>query len=73
MEIMVRGVAKSYPEDLLLTDLMGLEKVETPEYVTVAVNDEFVEGPDVAARRLKDGDSVEFLYFMGGGDGGRRG
>ncbi|MDR1036710.1 MAG: sulfur carrier protein ThiS [Deltaproteobacteria bacterium] len=69
MEITVRGVTKTFPDELLLTDLMGLEKVETPEYVTVAVNDEFVEGADLAARKLKDGDSVEFLYFMGGGGG----
>ncbi|MDR1039816.1 MAG: sulfur carrier protein ThiS [Deltaproteobacteria bacterium] len=67
MEITVGGVRKSFPDGLSLTDLLGLEKVETPEYVTVAVNDEFVEGADIRERRLRDGDSVEFLYFMGGG------
>ncbi|MDR1312340.1 MAG: sulfur carrier protein ThiS [Deltaproteobacteria bacterium] len=73
MELTVRGVRKSFPDGLSLAELMVLEKVETPEYVTVAVNDEFVEGADVAARGLKDGDSLEFLYFMGGGAGGSRG
>ena len=42
------------------------ENVETPEYVTVSVNDEFVERVDFE-KALKDGDEVEFLYFMGGG------
>jgi sulfur carrier protein len=69
MEITVRGVRKLYGDDLSLGELIRLEKVETPEYVTVAVNDEFVEGADIPGRRLKDGDSVEFLYFMGGGRG----
>ena len=41
--------------------------METPEYVTVTVNDEFVESGDFGNTVLKDGDTVEFLYFMGGG------
>ncbi|MDR2612969.1 MAG: sulfur carrier protein ThiS [Deltaproteobacteria bacterium] len=69
MEITVRGVKKQYPEDLSVGDLIRLEKVETPEYVTVALNDGFVEGDGISSTRLKDGDSVEFLYFMGGGRG----
>ena len=43
------------------------EKVETPEYVTVTINDEFVESGTFDTTVLKDGDTVEFLYFMGGG------
>jgi sulfur carrier protein len=69
MQIKVGGVAKEYPEGLTVKGLIGLEKVETPEYVTVAVNDEFVETADVESRVLAAGDSVEFLYFMGGGRG----
>ena len=43
------------------------EKVENPEYVTVTVNDDFVENHDLANVTLKENDVVEFLYFMGGG------
>ena len=43
------------------------ENVEMPDYVTVSLNDEFVEAGTFADTALKEGDSVEFLYFMGGG------
>ena len=43
------------------------ENVEMPQYVTVTVNDDFVEHGDFESTVLKEGDSVEFLYFMGGG------
>ena len=43
------------------------EKVENPEYVTVTVNDEFVENHDLENVVVKANDNIEFLYFMGGG------
>lgn len=67
MFITVAGEKKEYKEGLTLPELIELEKVETPEYVTVSINDEFVEGDAKATTVLKDGDNVEFLYFMGGG------
>lgn len=67
MFITVAGEKKEYKEGLTLPELIELEKVETPEYVTVSINDEFVEGDAKATAVLKDGDNVEFLYFMGGG------
>ena len=41
--------------------------METPQYVTVSVNEEFIESGSFADRILHEGDEVEFLYFMGGG------
>ncbi len=41
--------------------------MENPDYVTVTVNDEFVESTDFATTALKENDVIEFLYFMGGG------
>lgn len=67
MFITVAGEKKEYKEGLTLPELIEFEKVETPEYVTVSINDEFVEGDAKATTVLKDGDNVEFLYFMGGG------
>ena len=67
MIITVAGEKKEYKDGLTLPELIELEKVETPEYVTVSLNDEFVEGDNKATTVLKDGDNVEFLYFMGGG------
>lgn len=67
MKITVAGENKEYGEGISVSKLIELENVETPQYVTVSLNDEFVEQGAFESTLLKDGDSVEFLYFMGGG------
>ena len=67
MKLIVVGNQKEYADGLTVAQLIEKENVETPQYVTVAVNDEFVESGNFASRVLSDGDTVEFLYFMGGG------
>ncbi|MBP5596885.1 sulfur carrier protein ThiS [Pseudobutyrivibrio sp.] len=67
MTITVAGEKKEYKDGLTLPELIELENVETPQYVTVSINDEFIETENKDKTVLKDGDSVEFLYFMGGG------
>lgn len=67
MVITVSGNKKEVAEGLTLLELMKQEKVEMPDYVTVSINEEFVESDAKASSVLKEGDNVEFLYFMGGG------
>ncbi|MBR4752408.1 MAG: sulfur carrier protein ThiS [Thermoguttaceae bacterium] len=67
MKITVAGVQKDVAEGLTVAALIEQEKVETPQYVTVSVNEEFVDADAFESRVLKEGDDVEFLYFMGGG------
>ena len=67
MKIKVAGQEKEVKDGLTIDELIKQENVETPEYVTVSVNDEFAKRENFATQQLKDGDSVEFLYFMGGG------
>ena len=67
MKITVAGVQKEVADGLTVAQLIVDEKVETPQYVTVTINDDFVENGAFEKTVLKDGDSVEFLYFMGGG------
>ena len=67
MTIIVAGEKKEYAEGLTVEGLIEAEKVESPQYVTVTLNDEFLATEDRTSRTLKDGDTVEFLYFMGGG------
>ena len=54
-------------DGLKLTELIEKEDIESPEYVTVTINDEFISKADVPETEVKDGDVVEFLYYMGGG------
>ena len=67
MKITVAGEKKEVAEGLSVAELIVQEQVETPEYVTVSVNEEFIEKAEFAGRVLQEGDEVEFLYFMGGG------
>ena len=67
MVITVAGEKKEVKDGLTLPELIEQENVETPEYVTVSINDEFVATEDKESTVLKKGDTVEFLYFMGGG------
>ena len=67
MNITVAGVKKEVSDGITVAQLIIDEKVETPEYVTVTVNDEFLENTRFEETVLSEGDNIEFLYFMGGG------
>ena len=67
MKVTIAGNTKDIAEGITLAQLVIDEKVENPEYVTVTVNDEFVENHDLANVVVKENDNIEFLYFMGGG------
>ncbi len=67
MKLTVAGIEKEFEDELTVAQLIDKENVETPEYVTVSINDEFVPSGTFKEAKLKDKDSVEFLYFMGGG------
>ena len=67
MVITVAGEKKEVKDGLTLPELIVQENVEMPEYVSVSINDDFVATEEKETTVLKDGDVVEFLYFMGGG------
>ena len=67
MKITVGGESREVAEGITVADLISLEKIDNPEYVTVSVNEEFVDQGSFASHVLQEGDSVDFLYFMGGG------
>lgn len=67
MFITISGEKKEFNDKITISELIEKEKVEMPEYVTVSVNEEFLQKENFANHELKDGDVVEFLYFMGGG------
>ncbi|MBR2176453.1 MAG: sulfur carrier protein ThiS [Clostridia bacterium] len=67
MNITVAGVKKEVADGLTVAQLIIDEKVQTPIYVTVSLNDEFISNDSFDTTVLKEGDTVEFLYFMGGG------
>ena len=54
-------------EALDIVALLAELKVEQPDYVTVELNGEILDREAFPTTTVKSGDSVEFLYFMGGG------
>ncbi len=67
MKITIAGTAKEVKDGITIAELIEQENVETPEYVSVSVNEEFANRDDFETQKLAEGDAVEFLYFMGGG------
>ena len=52
---------------LTLSELIKQSDIQQPEMISVQVNEEFAEREDWESIQLKEGDKVDFLYFMGGG------
>lgn len=50
-----------------VTELLSSEHVKQPEMVSVQLNGRILRRPEFGETRVRDGDAVEFLYFMGGG------
>ena len=66
-KITVNGEVQEVQPGISLTELIKQNNVEQPEMVSVQVNDDFVDRTEWDALEIKEGDVVDFLYFMGGG------
>ena len=66
-QIIVNDEKQEVTLPLTLAELIKINKVFQPEMVTIQVNEDFVEREDYEKIQLKEGDRVDFLYFMGGG------
>lgn len=65
MRVKINGKAEDIQEKTIL-DILRTKNVE-PRMVAVEVNSELIERENYETTFLKDGDEIEFLYFMGGG------
>lgn len=66
-KIYVNGDAQEVSLPLNVSELISKNDVAQPDMVSVQVNEEFAEREDWDKIQLKEGDKVDFLYFMGGG------
>ncbi|MEK9727949.1 MAG: sulfur carrier protein ThiS [Candidatus Margulisiibacteriota bacterium] len=53
--------------DLTISTLLKLKEVKMPEMVSVELNGDIIDREVFESTSVSDGDEVEFLYFMGGG------
>lgn len=66
-QIIVNDEKQDVKLPLSVAELIVANKVIQPDMVSVQLNEEFVDKADYPTTQLKDGDRVDFLYFMGGG------
>ena len=69
MNVKINGDAKAIEKDALtISELLTHEKVDMPDMVTVEYNGSILDRDQFDTTAVKDGDEIEFLYFMGGGN-----
>jgi len=69
MKLVVNGQQVDSKDGLTVNELLAEQDVKMPEMVSVEVNGRILKRSEFEAKRLSEGDAVEFLYFMGGGHG----
>ncbi|OGT99500.1 MAG: thiamine biosynthesis protein ThiS [Geobacteraceae bacterium GWB2_52_12] len=70
MKITINGKETTLPENPDRTIDSLLEELDVSQrlYVTVELNGEVLDRPAFEAKPVSEGDIIEFLYFMGGGN-----
>ncbi len=53
--------------ELVLSELLVMNKVDKPDMVSVQVNGQFVDKREYGLKKIAENDEVDFLYFVGGG------
>ena len=54
--------------ELTILELLKLKDVEMPDMVSVQLNGDILDRAAFNSTYVAEGDEVEFLYFMGGGE-----
>jgi sulfur carrier protein len=69
MNLTVNGKPARIAEEteVSVSHLLEALQVAQREYVTVELNGDILDRGDFDGATVKEGDTVEFLYFMGGG------
>ena len=67
MKLTVNGKEIEFNTELTISELLVEQNVKMPDMVSVELNGQILRRSQFEETILKDGDKVEFLYFMGGG------
>jgi len=68
MKLIVNGKEDNLAEGLTISQLLIAQEVKMPEMVSVELNGQILIRSEFESTALNEGDKVEFLYFMGGGN-----
>lgn len=68
MELTVNGEKLKLEGGLTVNGLLEKQDVKSPDMVSVELNGRILRKSEFETTELNEGDNVEFLYFMGGGE-----
>ena len=68
MTIYLNGKKEEVEEGMSIPKFIEIKKIR-PEVVTVELNNEIIEKTKYQETVLKPNDRLEFVYYMGGGEG----
>ncbi len=66
-KISVNGKIQDVNTPISIIDLITQNNVAQPSMVSIQLNGQFVNRDDYENTQISEGDEVDFLYFMGGG------
>ena len=67
MTILINGEPTEIGGEMTVTHLLADRKVKMPDMVSVEWNGNILDRGSFESTTVKEGDKLEFLYFMGGG------
>lgn len=67
MKITINGNEENIGYEMTIYELFSVRNVESPEMMSVEHNGIILDKSDFSRVRIREGDKIEFLYFMGGG------
>lgn len=67
MRIKANGEDVQIEREMTIFEVLDALNVSMKEYVTVQLNGQIISRSEYNKVVVKDGDEIEFLYFMGGG------
>ena len=68
MKVTINGEEKEIDKaTLTMSELLVIQEVKMPDMVSVEFNGDMLDKENFDSTQVKEGDKVEFLYFMGGG------
>jgi sulfur carrier protein len=68
-KISVNGKVQEVEAPISIAELIKLNNVAQPEMVSIQLNGQFVNRDDFDSTHVSENDELDFLYFMGGGQG----
>ncbi len=70
IKITLNGKPQEVKSGMSVSDLLTKWKMR-PELVTVEINEHILQKLDYDGTEIKNGDQVEFVFYMGGGSYGK--